>query len=181
MNIIHSNKIDMIKNLLNLNEEKIESLCQIILKTSKLNKIYCIGNGGSASISNHFVCDLVKGMNYDKNFKLFSLSSNIEVITAISNDIKYEDIFSFQIEKYAEKNDILIAISSSGKSKNILKGIKAAKKKLMKIVSLTGFNGGEVIKLSDFNININSKNYGVIEDMHSFIMHLVCQKLHAKD
>ena len=178
MDTINSNKIDMINNLLNLEDDKIKKLCKLIEKVSKKNRIYCVGNGGSASISNHFVCDLVKGKNYKKKFKMISLSSNIEIITAVSNDIQYENIFSFQISKYAEKNDLLIAISSSGKSKNIINAIKEAKKKLMTVVSLTGFNGGTTLKLSDLNININSNNYGVIEDMHSFIMHTICQKLH---
>ena len=178
MDIISSNKIGMINNLLNLDENKVNKLCKLIISISKKNRVYCIGNGGSASISNHFVCDLVKGMNYKKKFNMISLSSNIEIISAISNDISYEEIFSFQIAKYGEKNDLLIAISSSGKSKNIINAIKEAKKKSMTVVSLTGFNGGNALKLSDFNININSNNYGVIEDMHSFIMHSICQKLH---
>lgn len=168
----------MINNLLNLNEEKINDICKLIIKKSKKNRVYCIGNGGSASISNHFVCDLVKGENYNKRFNMVSLTSNIEIITAISNDIKYEDIFSFQLSKYANNKDLLIAISSSGKSKNIIKAIKMAKKKQMNVVSLTGFNGGETSKISDININVRSNNYGVIEDIHSFIMHSICQKLH---
>ena len=168
----------MINNLLNLDEKKLNKLCNLINTVSKKNRVYCIGNGGSASISNHFVCDLVKGENYDKQFNMISLSSNIEIITAISNDIKYENIYSFQLSKYANKKDLLIAISSSGKSKNIINAIKTAKKKQMTVASLTGFNGGEVLRLSDVNINIRSNNYGVIEDTHSFIMHCICQKLH---
>ena len=180
MNILSSNKVDMIDNLLKLDEFKVIEICKIISKILKKNTVFCIGNGGSASISNHFVCDLVKGFNYKKKFSMISLSSNIEMITAISNDISYEDIFSFQISKYAKKGDLLFAISSSGKSKNIINAIKEAKKKSIKTISLTGFDGGVAMKLSDYNINIDSKNYGVIEDMHSFIMHAICQHLHKE-
>ena len=144
----------------------------------KKNKIFCIGNGGSASISNHFHCDIVKGNNYKKKFNFISLSSNIEIITAISNDISFEDIFSFQLSKYAHVGDLLIIISSSGNSKNIIKAIKLAKKLSMLTFSLTGFNGGQAKKLSKFNINVPSNNYGIIEDCHSFIMHTASQILH---
>ena len=121
---------------------------------------------------------MVKGYNYEKKFNLISLSNNIEIITAISNDNSYEEIFSFQLSKYGVKNDLLIAISSSGNSKNIIKAMKIAKKIGIKTISLTGFNGGQAKKLADININVSSKNYGVIEDTHSFIMHSVTQILH---
>ena len=130
MNTLSSNKISMIDNLLKLDESKVFKICKIISNISKKNTVYCIGNGGSASISNHFVCDLVKGFNYKKKFNMVSLSSNIEMITAISNDISYQDIFAFQISKYAKKGDLLVAISSSGKSKNIINAINEAKKKI---------------------------------------------------
>ena len=178
MKILDRNKADLIKNVLSIDPIKIQKINEQIKITSKKNKIYCIGNGGSSSIANHFVCDLVKGYNYEKKFNLISLSNNIEIITAISNDISYEEIFSFQLSKYGVKNDLLIAISSSGNSKNIIKAMKIAKKIGIKTISLTGFNGGQAKKLADININVSSKNYGVIEDTHSFIMHSVTQILH---
>ena len=178
MEIFDRNKADIIKNILSLETNKIKLICKLIKKTSFKNNIFCIGNGGSASISNHFVCDLVKGSNYDKKYKMISLSDNIEIITAISNDISYEEIFTFQLSKYANKNDLLIAISSSGKSKNIVKALQLANKMKLNTISLTGFNGGNAKKISNININVNSDNYGVIEDTHSFIMHSITQILH---
>ena len=178
MSIIDRNKAEFIKNILAIDALHIKYIANFIKKISKKNKIYCAGNGGSASIANHFVCDLVKGNNYKKKFNLISLSNNIEIITAISNDINYEKIFSFQLSKYASKGDLFISISSSGNSKNIINGIKEAKKLKMKTISFTGFDGGESKILSDFNINIDSNNYGIIEDSHSFIMHTICQMLH---
>lgn len=175
---INKNKADIIKNILSIENSKIDFICNQIKFVSKKNRIFCIGNGGSASICNHFVCDLVKGSNNNRKFNLISLSNNIEIITAISNDISYDNIFSFQISRYSNKGDLLIAISSSGNSKNIIKGVKTAKKIGMKTISLTGFSGGQTKKLTDFNININSSNYGVIEDTHSFIMHSITQILH---
>ena len=178
MDIINHNKADIIKSILSIDEKKIRLICDLIQKKSIKNNVFCMGNGGSSSISNHFVCDLVKGNNYSKKFNMRSLSENIEIITAISNDINFDEIFSFQLKKYAKKNDLIIAISSSGNSKNILKALKLANKMNLYTVSLTGFDGGLAKKISRLNINIDSKNYGVVEDTHSFIMHSITQILH---
>ena len=103
----------------------------LILNHYLSNKnIFVCGNGGSASISNHFICDHLKGTSSNTNLlpKIFSLSSNLEIITAIANDIKYDEIFSFQLSRLARQGDCLITISSSGNSENIIKAIKWAKK-----------------------------------------------------
>ena len=114
--------------------EKITKFLEVSIKKEK--NIFVCGNGGSASVANHFLCDFNKGIKVSSSRKLMpkviSLSNSIELITAIANDLRYEEIFSNQIENYAKKNDILIIISSSGKSKNILNVVKNAKKKQFK-------------------------------------------------
>ena len=115
-----------------LNIEKIDSIYKVLKKTI-LNKkqIFVAGNGGSASVANHFLCDFNKGIKKSSNNKLIpkviSLSNSIETITAISNDINYDKIFSFQLENYYQKGDCLICFSSSGQSKNIIDEIIFAK------------------------------------------------------
>jgi len=117
-----------------LDLEKLDFISQIIFKKIKLNKkIFVCGNGGASSISNHFLCDFNKNIKLSSKDKLYpkiiSLSNSIELITAIGNDISFDDIFVNQIENYIEKDDLIIVFSCSGKSKNILKLINYAKKK----------------------------------------------------
>ena len=150
---------------------------QIIFCTKRNNIIYTCGNGGSSSLADHFTCDFFKQTNNKTNLKIksISLSSNFSLISAISNDISYDDIYSFQIEKLCKKNDLIFIFSVSGNSKNLIKAAKAAKKKNSVVISLTGFNGGKLRKLSDFNLNFNINNYGIVEDCHITIMHYLSQ------
>ena len=110
--------------------------------------------------------------------KIISLSNSIELITAISNDIKYDEIFSFQMENYAQKNDLFIAISCSGTSKNILKANSFAKKKGLSVILFTGF--GKKNKNVNHYINLNCKNYGITEDIFSYFMHCISQFIRSK-
>ena len=149
---------------------------------SKKN-IFTCGNGGSSSIADHFVCDFVKGTSSDTNLKpqFFSLSSNMPILSAIANDINYSEIFSYQLEKYGSKNDLLILISSSGNSKNIISAIKKAKKLGIKTISLVGFKGGEAKKISDLSLHVNISNYGIVEDIHQSLMHIISQFIRYKN
>ena len=147
------------------------------------NNVFVCGNGGSAVISNHFLCDHLKSTSTNTNLlpKIISLSSSMELITAIANDIKYDEIFAFQLSRLGKKGDCLITISSSGNSKNIINAIKWAKKNKLKTISLNGFNGGKAKKLSDLSINVPSNNYGIIEDLHQSIMHILSQSLRMQN
>ena len=156
---------------------QIHKLYKVIYKKISNNKkIFLAGNGGSASISNHAVIDFLKNFktHNDVSKKLFfSLSSNNEVITAIANDYGYENIFSFQLSRYSNDKDLLILISSSGNSPNIIKAAKYAKKNGLDLFSLVGFDGGKLKKLSDQYIHIKSDKYGTVEDVHQIIIHSV--------
>jgi len=139
----------------------------------KKKKIIIFGNGASASIANHVSVDLTK----NSKFRAINFNES-NLITCFSNDYGYENWIKEALNFHYDKGDVVILVSSSGNSKNIIKAMKVAKKMNIKIISLTGFNGGQAKKLADINLNVNSKNYGVIEDTHSFIMHSVTQILH---
>tara|TARA_Y100000741_G_scaffold363084_1_gene350512 strand:- start:381 stop:1007 length:627 start_codon:yes stop_codon:yes gene_type:complete len=163
-----------------INFKELDKVIMLLRKCFKnKNIIYTCGNGGSSSLADHFTCDFLKQTNNQTNLKVksISLTSNFSLISAVANDISYNKIFSFQIEKLCKKNDILFLFSVSGKSQNLIEAVKAAKKKGVKTVSFTGFNGGRLSKLSNYNINFPIANYGIVEDCHISIMHYLSQFL----
>jgi len=160
--------------------KELDKIINLLKKSFKNNNIlYTCGNGGSSSLADHFTCDFIKQTNNQTNLKVksISLASNFSLISAIANDISYEEIFSFQIEKLCKKNDVLFLFSVSGNSPNLVEAIKAAKKIGVKTVSFTGFNGGKLAKMSDFNLNFPIANFGIAEDCHISIMHYLSQYL----
>ena len=169
------------ENLLkNINFNELDKIIKTIKKCLKNNNIiYTCGNGGSSSLADHFTCDFIKQTNNKTNLKVksISLASNFSLISAIANDINYDQIFSFQIEKLCKKNDILFLFSVSGNSKNLVNAVKKAKAMQVKTISLTGFDGGKLSKMSDFSLNFPIANYGIVEDCHISIMHYLSQYL----
>lgn len=161
-----------------IDKKSLDRIINAILDANRNQRnLFSCGNGGSASTAEHLSCDFSKGSstNTNLNIKVFSLSSNNSLITAIANDISYDDIFSYQLERFGRAKDILLAFSVSGTSKNVIKCIKIAKKKKIKIISFTGFNGGKLKKLSNHNINIFSNNFGIVEDCHLTLVHFISQ------
>ena len=168
------------KSILSSNIENLEKSCKEILKRIRNKKtIYVCGNGGSAAIANHYVVDFLKFFKDKTNLKpkILSLSNNIETITAISNDINYKNVFSYQLDNYYSKGDLLILVSSSGNSKNIIELVKFAKKNKIQTIGFTGFNGGYLKKNCNISIHINAQNYGISEDAHHILMHIQLQYL----
>jgi phosphoheptose isomerase len=141
--------------------------------------VYACGNGGSASISNHLVCDHVKGVQTDTRVvpHVVSLSSNIEFITAIANDISYADVFAYQLRSLARSGDVLITISSSGDSENVVRAAEWARQNGLSVIAMTGFSGGRTARLATVNLHVAGDNYGVIEDVHQSLMHILAQFL----
>ena len=170
---LNSIDIKAFENIINLLDETIE----------KKRSIFTCGNGGSSAIAEHFTCDFVKGASENTNIqpKLFSLSWNMSLVSAIANDINYENIFSYQLERFGVKDDVLIVISSSGESKNIIDVINMAKEKKIKTISLVGFDGGSAKHISDLTIHVKVSNYGVVEDLHQSIMHIMAQFIRHKN
>jgi D-sedoheptulose 7-phosphate isomerase len=139
--------------------------------------VFACGNGGSAAISNHLHCDHLKGVQTDTALrpKVVSLSSTIETITAIANDISYDEVFVYQLRTLADPGDVLITVSSSGDSENVVRACQWAKENGVATIAMTGFSGGRTAKLADINLHVAGDNYGVIEDVHQSLMHILAQ------
>ena len=156
----------------------VEEAARLIASVAGAGKrIYSCGNGGSAAIANHLVCDCLKGIRSDSTLKpqVVSLSTNIETITAIGNDIGYDEIFRYQLESLGQPGDLLITISSSGASPNIIAAIECAKANGIATIAMTGFSGGKSREMADVSLHVDADNYGVVEDLHQSIMHLLAQ------
>jgi D-sedoheptulose 7-phosphate isomerase/D-glycero-D-manno-heptose 1,7-bisphosphate phosphatase len=139
--------------------------------------VFACGNGGSASIANHLQCDHMKGVRIgtDLRTRVISLSSNIELFSAIANDVGYESVFEFQLQSQARTGDVLVVISSSGRSPNIVRALKWATDNGLQTIALTGFEGSPARELASVSIHVRSGNYGVVEDAHQACMHLLAQ------
>jgi D-sedoheptulose 7-phosphate isomerase/D-glycero-D-manno-heptose 1,7-bisphosphate phosphatase len=139
--------------------------------------VFSCGNGGSASIANHLQCDHVKGVRNktDLRPRVVSLSNNVELITAIANDVAYEDVFSYQLQSQCMPGDVLIAISSSGRSANIVRALTWARDNGLRTIALTGFEGGAARTVAEVAIHLDCGNYGIVEDLHQAVMHALAQ------
>lgn len=175
------------KVLNNIDEKEINKLCNYFKKARKEKKnLFVIGNGGSATtastMANDIGFDILKKTGTDLPFKVISLVDNNSVLTAISNDVGYENIFINQLKIHFKKGDYLIVISASGNSKNILKASKWVKSKGGKIIGFLGFSGGELINLCDCKIHVktNSGEYGPVEDAHLIINHVLAHWFQKK-
>lgn len=153
-------------------------------KIKEINKnggvVYVVGNGGSAALANHFATDLgVGALKHKKSVKIISLVSNISSLTASANDYGFEFVFSRELEIVNTSQDLLILISSSGNSRNLLEAAKIAKERGVQTFGILGFDGGKLKTLVDYYIHVESQigDYGVIEDCHSVILHAVTEAL----
>ncbi len=159
----------------------LNSIIDLLLKAYKSgNQVFIMGNGGSAAIASHFACDLGKGTLKDpydekeKRLKVISLTDNVPLMTAYSNDLAYEHVFSQQLKNLLNAGDVVIGISSSGNSKNVLNAIELAKKNKATTIGFVGFDGGKLIRLVDYKIWVNKSDYGIVEDTHSIMHHMIC-------
>ncbi len=140
-------------------------------------RVYAIGNGGSAAIAEHLCCDWTKGTHTSEHPVIDSLSmtSNVALYSAIANDYGFEQVFSRQIGYLGRSGDVLVAISSSGKSPNILAGVAAARERGMIVIGLSGFDGGGLKSACDISLHVDEHNYGLVEDAHQALMHVIAQ------
>ncbi len=138
--------------------------------------VFFIGNGGSAATASHFANDLSFGTNdYDRPFRAVSLTDNVPVLTALGNDFGYDEVFVRQLRVLGKPGDVLVGISASGNSPNIIKAFEYAAEVDIKTVAITAFDGGKIKALSDEGIHVPTepKEYGPAEDSHMVIDHLV--------
>jgi D-sedoheptulose 7-phosphate isomerase len=145
-------------------------------------RLWVAGNGGSAAIADHLLCDWVKGTFTPSQtpIHVHSLVSNTALLTACANDFGYEVSFSRQIEMQSHPGDILICISASGNSSNILAALRTANSMGLKTIAFTGFGGGESVKLADISVHVAADNYGVVEDCHQILMHNIAQYIYGR-
>ncbi len=138
-------------------------------------QVFLLGNGGSAASASHLAVDLGKGCsrNREKRFRVLSLTDNTPWMTALSNDISYEDVFVEQLKNYAEKGDLLIAISGSGNSKNVLKALQYANQIGCETIGISGFAGGKLKEMVKHHVHIKSDHMGLIEDGQMIVGHIL--------
>ncbi|MBU2576899.1 MAG: SIS domain-containing protein [Nanoarchaeota archaeon] len=167
--------------------ERIKILADKIKEVkAREDTVFIIGNGGSASTASHMACDLMKNSIEDYNssedrLRAISLTDNLATISAYGNDLSYDEIFSQQLKSLMNDKDLLIVISGSGNSKNIVKAVEISKQIGAYVFGLLGSNGGIVAPLCDDSIIVPSKNYGVIEDLHMMIGHLLAAELKGEN
>ncbi len=165
----------------NIDIENIKKFIEILLEAKqKKSTVYFIGNGGSASTASHFANDLAIGTNSSKNpLKVISLVDNNAIMTAIANDYGFEEVFLRQVKIYCKKDDVLVAISASGNSSNLISSIKFANSFGINTVALTSFDGGQLKNFARHCIHVPTelKEYGPAEDAHLIINHLVMSYL----
>jgi len=139
--------------------------------------IFACGNGGSAAIANHLTCDCSKGIatNTTLRPRVMSLSAAVELITAIANDVEYAEIFTQQLKNAARPGDVLVTISSSGDSENIVRALAWARDNGMATIALSGFSGGRSAATADISLHVAAENYGIVEDAHQALMHILAQ------
>ena len=176
------------KNYRELLVEKINSklpknleilLKELRISLNKRNSVYLCGNGGSAANANHIANDFLYGLSskLKKGLNVESLSSNVAVITCLANDIGYENIFSEQIKNKGKKDDLLIVLSGSGNSKNIIKAIQQAKKINVNTFGIIGYDGGKAKKILDDCIHFKLNDMQIVEDLQMFVCHVCCKWL----
>jgi D-sedoheptulose 7-phosphate isomerase len=137
--------------------------------------IFTCGNGGSASTASHFVCDMVKGASYQREsrFRIMALTDSLATITAYSNDVGYDCVFAEQLKNFGQPGDVLLAISGSGNSPNVLRAVEYANSCGMRTIALTGRDGGKLGPLAQLNIQAPVPHMGRIEDAHMIVCHMI--------
>jgi len=168
------------QTLTELPKAEIQRLVDLILSARAADKqIFVFGNGGSAATASHFACDLGKGTidREKRRFRVISLCDQIPMMTAWANDADYTDIFVEQLRNLLNQGDLVIGISSSGNSPNVLKALEYAKQRRANTLALTGFQGGQLKKIVDECLIVPSSVVQIIEDIHLILGHLICTRI----
>lgn len=159
-----------------LDENEFNKIIAILKDVYEKNgQVFIVGNGGSAGTANHFVCDFGKNaVPWDRRrFRIHSLCDNVEVITALGNDIAFEQIFSFQLGNQMQKGDAVIVISASGNSPDLVEACKYAKDNGGHVIAFSGFGGGKICDYAESSMITEMKSYERIEDFHLVLTHMI--------
>ena len=138
-------------------------------------QVFTCGNGGSASTASHFVCDMVKGASFNRptRFRIMALTDQLPAITAYANDVSYDVVFVEQLKNFANPGDVLIGISGSGNSPNVLRAVEYANSIGCQTIALTGRDGGKLGPMAQLNIQVAEPHMGRIEDAHMIVCHMI--------
>ena len=141
--------------------------------------IYIMGNGGSASAASHWACDFSKGtfVQGKKSLRVIGLADNMALFSAIANDMGYESVFAFQLQTLLKKGDLVIGISASGNSMNIVRAFEYAKSIGAETFAVVGFSGGKMKEIADSSIYIPNGEYGIVEDIHMILDHMIMPRI----
>jgi D-sedoheptulose 7-phosphate isomerase len=172
------------EGLSKIDPAKVDAVVNILFRTWKNgNQLFIIGNGGSAVTASHMACDLGKGTLDNvhdtgiKRFRVISLTDNVATMTAIGNDIGYDHIFSQQLRNLISPGDVVLIITGSGNSPNVLEAAKTANSMGASTIGLLGFDGGKLKDLVDHHVIFEEKHYGRVEDFHLMFNHLITERL----
>ncbi len=167
----------LLKALDTVDLDRVQQLIRVFHRArAEDRQIFVFGNGGSAATANHFACDVVKGASYgrEKRFRILSLSEQIPTITAYSNDVGYQSVFVEPLKNFARAGDIVMAISGSGNSENVVRAIDYAQSIGCYTVGLSGLTGGRLRPRVDLSLHVSDDHMGRVEDAHFFICHMIC-------
>lgn len=156
--------------------EDVRESIDVIMDAYHVDKqIFVLGNGGSASTASHIACDLGKGTSIEgkPRFRVISLTDNVATMTAWSNDVSYEDVFVEQLKNLVNSGDVVIGISASGNSENVIRAMHYASEIGCRTIGWSGFGGGKLAKICDVNVVVDSDRYGPVEDVHLILNHVV--------
>src|SRR5450432_4061062 len=169
-------KADVLQAIETIDLDKVGQAIDILIRArDEGRRIFVCGNGGSASTASHFVCDMAKGASYGRTsrFRIMALTDSLPTITAYSNDVSYESVFVEQLKNFAEPGDVLIAISGSGNSPNVLRAVEYANSIGCRTIALAGRDGGKLGPLAQLNIQASNPHMGRIEDVDLGVMHMI--------
>jgi len=168
------NQISSCAEQLKKKQHQIQQIVEILQKAkTRGNKVFLLGNGGSAATASHLICDLSKM----KKIKAIALTDNVSLITAWSNDEAYHVVFTEQLRQLVEKDDVVIGISGSGNSPNVIEAIEFAKKQGCITIGLAGYNGGKLKQVADVCLVVEINNMQISEDMHLVLGHVIAVAL----
>lgn len=165
-----------IKTIQSLDVDSIDKALNLLLKTFEDGKtVYVFGNGGSSATASHFQNDFNKGVSEhtEKKFNFLCLNDNMATVMAVANDIGFDEVFRFQLQGHLRPGDVVIAISGSGNSKNVINAVEYAKSMGNQVIGLTGFNGGKLKQLSDVSLHAPIHSMQITEDIHMIFDHLM--------
>ena len=176
MTFTESYRSDLIQAVNQIDLEKVNQAIEWFKQARAEGRtIFVCGNGGSASTASHFACDIVKGASYnrDARFRIMALTDSLPTMTAYSNDVSYECVFCEQLKNFAQPGDLVMAISGSGNSPNVLRAVDYANSLGCKTIGLTGRDGGKLGPMAKLNIQVPVPHMGRIEDAHMIVCHMI--------